>query len=248
MNYLCLAAGKGSRFGQLGSYLQKCMYPVGLRPFVELSIANLLRSRAVDPARDQLTLVVGHHGEQLRRYFGERYDGLPLRYLEQTEALGTGHALRLFYDAVAPSTPTIVWLADLYVSVAMFDELCRHPSSNAETIATGHADENPKVRVSIGEDRVTRAWGGSSPYFDIGLWKLEPRVLAAMTEYTGDEIRALPNLQRCIDQGVSVGFVHADEWLHLGGTQPSPEANVRAVVARLLDLTSAETHSERSAP
>ncbi len=237
MNYLCLAAGKGTRFGRLGSYLQKCMYPVGLTPFVELSIRNLLRSAYVDPEHDRLTLIVGHYGEQLRRYFGDDYHGLPIRYLAQTEALGTGHALKLFYDTAQPSDPTVVWLADLYVPTDMFDALRAHVFDNVESVSTGHEDENSKVRVSLDGDRVTRAWMGESAYFDIGFWKLAPDVLATMTEYTGDEIRALPNLQRCIDAGTPVGYVHAAEWLHLGGTQPSPEANVRAVVARLLDLT-----------
>ena len=47
------------------------------------------------------------------------------------------------------------------------------------------------------------------------------------------ELRMLPNLQRLIDRGLKVGYVHSREWVHLGGTLPSAEENVRAVARRL---------------
>jgi hypothetical protein len=47
------------------------------------------------------------------------------------------------------------------------------------------------------------------------------------------EYRMLPNLQRCLDDGAEVGHVVCDAWIHLGGTLPTPEANVRDVVRRV---------------
>ena len=235
MDYVCLAAGKGTRFGRLGDYLQKCMYPMGLRPFLEFSIRNLLHSRYFDPTQDKLILVVGHHAEQIRNYFGEVYEGLELEYLPQPQALGTGHALHLVWEVYKPSQPVIVWLADLYVPPSLFERIFNHPEANVQTLAAGPEDESPKVRVTTKGKRVTRAWCGEGDY-DIGLWKLSPEVLQGMTMRTENEVRVLPNLQRAIEAGARVGFVRADEWLHLGGTKPSPEANVREVVARVLEL------------
>jgi len=57
-----------------------------------------------------------------------------------------------------------------------------------------------------------------------------------MHQPTGAEVRALPNLQRQIEAGLAVGWLEAAEWLHLGGTEPTPEANVLAVTRRLLEL------------
>ena len=235
MDYVCLAAGKGTRFGRLGDYLQKCMYPVGLRPFLELSVQNLLQSRTLNPTQDRLILVVGHHAEQVRNYFGEVYEGLRLKYLTQPQALGTGHALHLVWETYRPSQPVIVWLADLYVPTSLFERIYAHPEANVQTLAPGPEDENAKVRVTTAGERVTRAWGGAGDY-DTGLWKLSPEVLQGVTMQTGSEVRVLPNLQKAIEAGARVGFVRADAWLHLGGTKPSPEANVREVVARVLEL------------
>ncbi len=236
MDIVCLAAGKGTRFGQLGRYLQKCMLPVGLTPFVEYSVRNLRASAALDPARDRLTFLVGHHGEQVRAYFGDTYDGLRVRYLEQGEARGTGHALAHIAASLEPDAPVLVWLGDLYVPTASFDGALRHDAANLLTLAPGGVDDNASVRVTTEGPRVTQAWYGRGPLADIGLWKLEPAVMRAMTEPTGAEIRALPNLQRQIEAGLEVGWLEADAWLHLGGTEPTPEANVLAVARRVLQL------------
>ena len=240
MEFVCLAAGKGSRFGRLGRYLQKCMLPVGLTPFLEYSVRNLVASPAVDPGRDRLTFLVGHHGEQLRAYFGNAYDGLPLRYLEQGEAGGTGHALARIAEALPGSAPAVVWLGDLYVPSALFTAIVRAPDANVLTLAPGGIDANASVRVTTEGQRVTQAWYGRGPLADIGLWKLEPAVMAAMTEPTGAEVRALPNLQRQIEAGLGVGWLEAEAWIHLGGTEPTPEANVLEVQRRVLELHGGE--------
>jgi len=236
MDFVCLAAGKGTRFGALGRYLQKCMLPIGLTPFLEYSVRNLRRSGACDPERDRLVVLVGHHGEQIRAYFGDAYDGLPIRYLEQGEARGTGHALATVAGAVDGAAPAVVWLGDLYVPAALFEGIVRHEGANVLTLAPGGADANASVRVTVDRGRVTRAWYGSGPLADIGLWRLTPPVMADMHEPTGDEVRALPNLQRQIDAGLRVGWLEAREWLHLGGTEPTPEENVLAVGRRVLEL------------
>ena len=241
MDIVCLAAGKGTRFGRLGRYLQKCMLPFGLTPFLEYSVRNLRACGALDPAHDRLTFLVGHHGEQVRAYFGEAYEGLPVDYLEQGEVRGTGHALARVAEALRPDGPVVLWLGDLYVPAALFAAAIRHDAANLLTVAPGGVDGNASVRITTDGARVAEAWYGRGPLADIGLWKLEPAVMAAMHEPTGTEIRALPNLQRQIDAGLEVAWLEADEWLHLGGTEPTPEANVLAVQRRVLELEGGQT-------
>jgi NDP-sugar pyrophosphorylase family protein len=243
MDYVCLAAGKGKRLGQLGRYLQKCMYPVGLQPFLEFSVRNLVRSQQLDRDRDRLILVVGHRAEQVRNYFGSRYQGLAIDYLEQREQLGTGHALHLVYQEYQPIEPVIAWLADLYVAKALFEELQTRPERNLQTLAPGPEGEDDKVRVTICGDHITEAWCGSSELFDIGLWKFSPDTLRLMMDRREGEYRVLPNLQRALERGERIGYIRTEEWIHLGGIRPSPEENVRAVVDRVLRL---EVSGDRS--
>jgi UDP-N-acetylglucosamine diphosphorylase / glucose-1-phosphate thymidylyltransferase / UDP-N-acetylgalactosamine diphosphorylase / glucosamine-1-phosphate N-acetyltransferase / galactosamine-1-phosphate N-acetyltransferase len=235
MDLICLAAGAGTRMGRLGGYLQKCMYPVGLRPFLAHALGQVLASDAVDPARDRLALVVGHLAEQVRGYFGGAVDGLPIVYVEQAERLGTGHALALAAGALRPTAPVIGWQADLFPTTAMVDAVARHPAPNVVTLGPGHEGESDRLRATVEGDRVARVWDGDGDLFDVGLWKLAPAVLGRMTEVRAEkgEYRMLPNLQRSLDDGAEVGYVVADAWIHLGGTLPTAEANVRDVVRRV---------------
>ena len=58
------------------------------------------------------------------------------------------------------------------------------------------------------------------------------------------EFRVLPNLQAAIERGIDIGAVVVDEWIHLGGVNPTPEANVVQVSRRLLELHPPETTSD----
>ena len=241
MDLVCLAAGEGTRMGRLGTYLQKCMVPVGLRPFLAHALAQVLASDAVDVRRDRLALVVGHLAGQVRAYFGDAVDGLPIVYVEQAERLGTGHALSLAAAALRPNAPVLAWQGDLFPTAAMVDAVARHPAPNVVTLGPGHPDESPRLRATVADDRVTRVWDGDGELYDVGLWKLSPAVLARMTEVRAEkgEYRMLPNLQRSLDDGAEVGYVVADAWIHLGGTLPTPDANVREVVRRVLAASDA---------
>jgi UDP-N-acetylglucosamine diphosphorylase / glucose-1-phosphate thymidylyltransferase / UDP-N-acetylgalactosamine diphosphorylase / glucosamine-1-phosphate N-acetyltransferase / galactosamine-1-phosphate N-acetyltransferase len=235
MEYVCLAAGKGTRFGRLGTYLQKCMYPVGLRPFLEHTLLQWLEGAAVDPARDRLTLVVGHQSQQLRVYFGDAFAGVPLRYVNQEEQRGTGHALGLASGGLAEDAAAVVWLADLFVPAPVFRRVLEHPAPAVVTLAPG-AGGDDRVRVRREGDRMARVWDGDEELFDVGLWKLPVSVMRDLRRVRADrgEFRVLPNLQEHVDAGLEVGWLTIDEWVHLGGSEPTPEDNVRAVVEHVL--------------
>lgn len=210
------------------------MLPVGTRPFLEHTLMQLHAS-GVAREGDRLALVVGHHGEQLRRYFGNSADGLSIFYVEQAEQLGTGHALELAARALQPQAPVIAWQADLFVSRSMFAALAGHLAPTVVTLGRGDARESPRLRATLAGDRLLRVWDGASEWLDIGAWKLAPEVLRRMADVRAEkgEFRMLPNLQRVIDEGAMVGYTTSAEWIHLGGEFPTPELNVREVSVRV---------------
>lgn len=75
-----LAAGDGTRFK---SRLIKVMHPLAGKPMIDYSVET---ARAL--GMEHPLLVVGHDAEQVREYLGET-----VRYVEQSERLGTGHAV-----------------------------------------------------------------------------------------------------------------------------------------------------------
>ncbi len=89
MQAVILAAGEGKR-----------MRPLTLtrpKPMIEVSGKPLL-ARIIDALPSEIKkviIVVGYKGEMIRDYFGEKYGGRRIKYVEQLEPLGTGHALHL---------------------------------------------------------------------------------------------------------------------------------------------------------
>jgi bifunctional UDP-N-acetylglucosamine pyrophosphorylase/glucosamine-1-phosphate N-acetyltransferase len=77
-----LAAGKGTR---MKSDLPKVLHPLMGKPIV---------SYVIDACKEagvkRMILVIGHEADQVRKTLGSEYD-----YVEQTEQLGTGHALMM---------------------------------------------------------------------------------------------------------------------------------------------------------
>jgi bifunctional UDP-N-acetylglucosamine pyrophosphorylase/glucosamine-1-phosphate N-acetyltransferase len=249
MNYLCLAAGKGSRFGQIGKYLQKAMYPVGIRPFVEYSVLNLLSSGAFSPGTDSLSFVVCHFAEQVKSYFGNSYRGIPVSYVVQEEALGTAHAVRVAHHQLRFTDPAVVWLADTYITPDLFMSVRNEIAPAVLTVKECRGErgdivpENKNIVVEVENGEVVKSWRGNGDLYDIGLWKLDPEVMNGLGGVSADENRMLLNLQHLIVQGIRVRAIRTQEWIHLGGTEPSVEENIRNVTDRVRELEKGVAHA-----
>lgn len=87
MKAVILAAGKGTRMEPLTLTRAKCMLPLAGRPILEHNLEQL------KGLVKEVVMVTGHLGGQIRDYFGNNYQGLRIRYAEQKEQKGTGHAL-----------------------------------------------------------------------------------------------------------------------------------------------------------
>jgi bifunctional UDP-N-acetylglucosamine pyrophosphorylase/glucosamine-1-phosphate N-acetyltransferase len=87
MQVVILAAGQGTRMRPLTDAVAKPMLPVADRPLCAHTADAAVRAGA-----DELVFVVGYRGEDVREHFGTEYRGVPVRYAEQAERLGTAHA------------------------------------------------------------------------------------------------------------------------------------------------------------
>ncbi|MFA5358735.1 MAG: sugar phosphate nucleotidyltransferase [Patescibacteria group bacterium] len=92
MQAVILAAGRGVRMQPLTYEIPKPMLRVQGKPILAYTIDLL-------PAEiDEIIIVVGYLGDQIKEYFGQDYNGRKVVYVEQQELLGTGHALSLCRD------------------------------------------------------------------------------------------------------------------------------------------------------
>ena len=85
MRVIIPSAGKGRRLGTRDGEPPKVLHRVCGRPLLEIVLSQ------VDFIPDEdIYIVVGYQKEKVMQAFGSRY-----HYVEQTEQLGTGHAVRM---------------------------------------------------------------------------------------------------------------------------------------------------------
>lgn len=129
-----MAAGKGTR---MKSELPKVLIEVGGRPMVDYVIDALLAGGV-----DRVVVIVGYRGELVRAALAERSE---VEFAEQTEQLGTGHAVMMARDALADHEgPVMVVAGDSPMiqstSVAALLEAF-HRDRPACILGTGYKDQ-----------------------------------------------------------------------------------------------------------
>ncbi len=97
---IVLAAGKGTR---MKSKLPKVMVPVLGRPMVEYVLDTLAAAGV-----DDTVMVIGYEADLVRERLAHRGQ---LRYAEQREQLGTGHAVMMCREALAAHQGPVLVLA-----------------------------------------------------------------------------------------------------------------------------------------
>jgi len=89
MKAVILAAGEGTRMRPLTANLPKPLLPVAGKPFLRHTL-EAVRSAGIR----EVAILVGWQGHRIRESFGRGEDlGLTIDYEEQTERLGTAHAV-----------------------------------------------------------------------------------------------------------------------------------------------------------
>lgn len=146
-----MAGGKGTRLGSITHNFPKPMLQVGGRPILERLVV-LLASYGVQ----RVYLSINYLGHVIEDFFqdGHRY-GLEIKYLRETENMGSGGALSLLPES--PKAPLIVMNGDLVTDINLGDLLAFHVNGNYKaTIGVwryGH--EVPYGCVEVAGDSVS---------------------------------------------------------------------------------------------
>ncbi|MEA3255105.1 MAG: bifunctional sugar-1-phosphate nucleotidylyltransferase/acetyltransferase [Candidatus Altiarchaeota archaeon] len=123
MDAVILAAGEGTRLRPLTSTRPKPMLPVAGKTILEWDLQALSRNGV-----SKALIVVGYKKEAIINYFGKRFSGVKLEYVNQKEQLGTAHAVSTAEGKV--KNEFLVMNGDLPVSEKLITNFIRDHNKN----------------------------------------------------------------------------------------------------------------------
>lgn len=137
ISIVILAAGKGTRL--------KLDIPKPLAPVENKTLIDYVVKASKDIG--DLSLIVGHQSELLENHFKEKYKNLNFNFYLQEEQLGTGHAVKTYFDKAKNAEEykyTIVMCADTpLITKDILDELIVSISDN-DAVAATFTEPDPK--------------------------------------------------------------------------------------------------------
>ncbi len=200
---IVLAAGVARRLAPLTDRPNKSLLPVGGRPLLDRMLSALAAVGVTET-----TLVVGHCADQVRALAGDRFSGMPIRYVDNPD-YRRGSVLSLYAARdVLRSGPALVMDADVLFPREFLRRLLAAPAHCAVLVDRGFADTGEEQKaythagrvVTLSKKAVPPAWDAVGE--NIGFFR---------TDDAGAELVAL--LEKVIREGT--GLDEYEEGIHL---------------------------------
>jgi len=106
MKALILAGGRGSRLTNLTKEKNKSLLKIFEKPLIEHNLEH-----AAEAGVNEIIVVIGYKGEEIKRYIGKEYRGIKVKYIYQKKQRGIVHAIESAKEAIGNSD-FILMLAD----------------------------------------------------------------------------------------------------------------------------------------
>lgn len=214
MQAIMLAAGKGTRMGKLCENTPKPMLKVAGKNLIEHKID------ALPSEVDEIILVVGYFGDQIKNFFGDSYKGRKIKYVEDTLE-GTGKAL---FNAMRLLKGKFISMMgdDLYstndIKNALKFENAILAIRMKEKTAGGKITLDKKGNLAaIVDDREGKLEGG---LIDTGLYVLSDEIFKQQpVQLPNSKEFGLPQTILAMSKTAEVKIVEATFWLKI--TEPS---------------------------
>lgn len=162
---MIMAAGFGTRLGELGTRRPKPMLPVCGAPLVRWA-ALWLRSQGIR----EVVINLHHHGEQIEAELGDGAAlGLAIAYSREATILGTGGGLRQARDLLDDGSggPIVTMNGKVILDLELAPVLAEHARRGAEATMVLRADEAGNVRCGA-DGRVSHLRGVAGPRGEAG--------------------------------------------------------------------------------
>lgn len=208
-----MAGGRGTRLHPLTETTPKPMLPVGGQPLIETIIRSL-----VSQGLSRIYLSVNYMSDVFKTHFGDGSRlGADIRYIEETDRLGTAGALGLMKER--PGRPFLVMNGDLLTQVDFRNLIAFHAEHKAQATmcVRDYSIQIPYGVVDLLGTQVTDIVEKPTRAFFVnaGIYVLDPGILSHIPEAQYLDMPDL--LKRAMTAGGKVtSFPIHEYWLDIG--------------------------------
>ena len=208
-----MAGGFGTRLRPLTNSIPKVMLKVGSRPILETIMLGF-----IEHGFSEFYISVFYLADQIRAHFGDGSKwGVNIRYVEETEPLGTGGALSLLPDHI--NEPIIMMNGDLLTNINFNSLLNFHvdKKSVATMCVREYSMEVPYGVVESKDLRITSIVEKPKQHFFVnaGIYVLSPEVFKSIPKFHRKDMPDLFNDLIAKQENVMMFPVH-EYWLDIG--------------------------------
>lgn len=216
-----LAGGKGVRMLPLTKHVPKAMVVLKGKPILEWILLELKKAGI-----NRFAIVVGHKKEKIIEYFGDRFAGSPIIYVEQKRALGTAHALLQAKGAAINEKQFIVCHSDV---ITKSDDIKRLINAEGKAVIALRIEKNAERFgvVEIGNKKVVsiveKPKGLKEALVNAGLYKFDASIFEILSKLKRNpkrnEYELTDALKKLIEKGELRYIIMKQRVLDIGTIQ-----------------------------
>ncbi len=217
-----LAAGQGTRMGELTKNTQKTMLPIKGKPKLAYTLENLPQEIT------DIVLIVGYRKEDIIDYFGNKYQNLKIHYVEQKELNGTGEAILLAKDIVNLEKFLVLSGDDLYrkkdlEKILKYDySILTYYTENAENYGIMEEDEN-----GFAKSVLERPHHQKIGLVNTGAYVLSPKYFSYPPVYFSKTEAGLPQTLMSMYPDYKTKIIKTTHWQPFGNPEELKRAEER---------------------
>ncbi len=218
MQAIILAAGEGIRLSS-HEEVPKALLKVGKQTILEHTLAQL------PPAIREVIIVVGHLKNSIKKQIGLNVAGRSIRYVEQAEQLGTGHALFTVKDFLSDKKFLVLMGDNLYLRRDMENCLRHDLCLLAQRMESPERFGILKIEDGMLEDIIESPKIPAGTLINCGLYVLDKRIFNYPLARIGEQEFGLPQTIVRMAREHPVVIEKANFWISINSIQDLKQAD-----------------------
>lgn len=203
MKGLILSAGMGTRLHPLTRTRPKCLVNVAGRPMMEYQLDSLRKAGV-----QNCTIVVGFMADSVRGYFGSRYRGIALSYVENADYANTNNLYSLWLAREEFDDDVLLLESDLVFDDRLVSEMVLMNEQNVALVDRFQSNMDGTVILANGGAAVSMVLkADQGPGFDYGPALKTVNIYRLSRESLVENI--VPEMEEFLEKGRSDQYYEA---------------------------------------